>query len=91
MLPSMELLTKEEDLLSKVPLGAIFRHYKGKDYKILQIARHSEDLSLQVVYQGLYDSEEFGHQPIWVRPLRMFIEEVVIDGVKGPRFKLLKK
>lgn len=86
----MEILTKEEDVLSKVPLGAIFRHYKGKEYKILQIARHSEDLSLCVVYQGLYTCETFGKEPIWVRPLKMFLEEIEYNGETIPRFKRIK-
>lgn len=90
MLPSMESLKDEQDLLSKVPLGAIFRHYKGKEYKILHIGRHAEDLSLQVVYQSLYDSKEFGNRAIWIRPLKMFTEEVEIEGKRIPRFAFVK-
>lgn len=82
--------TRREDLelMTKVPIGAIFRHYKGKEYKIISIGRHSEDLSLHVVYQGLYDGGEFGKYPIWVRPLKMFLESVVIEGKEIPRFTM---
>lgn len=89
MLFDMEILTNEEEKLSKVPIGAIFRHYKGKEYRILNIGRHSEDLGLCVVYQGLYECERFGPHPIWIRPLDMFLEEVVIDGKQIPRFTLI--
>lgn len=84
----MKALQEEKDILSKVPVGAIFHHYKGKDYKILYIGRHSEDLSYYVVYQGLYHCEEFGKYPIWVRPLIMFLETVILDGKEVPRFIL---
>jgi len=85
----MESIKDEEKLLkSKLPIGAIFRHYKGKEYKVLHIGRHSEDLSLYVVYQALYNTEEFGNYSIWVRPLKMFLETVEIDGEIIPRFNL---
>lgn len=82
---------KEEDLIDKVPVGAVFRHYKGKEYKILSIGRHSEDLTYQVVYQGLNNCDLFGPCPVWVRPLKMFLETVVIDGKEIPRFTLIGK
>ncbi|NGX38903.1 MAG: hypothetical protein KR126chlam1_00219 [Chlamydiae bacterium] len=76
-------------LTSKVPVGTIFRHYKGKEYKILQVGRHSEDLSLYVVYQGLYICKTFGKDPIWIRPLEMFLETVRVESKEVPRFSLL--
>lgn len=69
----------------------IYRHYKGKKYRVIGIARHSETLKKLVVYQGLYDSKEFGKNPIWVRPLDMFAEEVRIDGKTVPRFEFLRE
>lgn len=64
----------------KLKLGK-YRHYKGKDYEVLGVARHSETLEEMVVYRALY-----GERDIWVRPLRMFFEKVEIDGKKIPRF-----
>ena len=62
-----------------------YRHYKGNDYQVIGVARHSEDESELVVYRPLY-----GEQGLWVRPLAMFSETVRIDGVEVPRFKLLQ-
>lgn len=70
----------------QVPLGAVFEHYSGKKYKILGVARHSETLELCVVYQGLYECPTFGFQPIWVRPLSLFLEMVFVNGQQQPRF-----
>jgi hypothetical protein len=76
----------EEQFKKQLPIGAIFRHYKGKDYKILSVGRHSEDLSLYVVYQGLYHCETFGREPVWVRPAHLFFETVIFEGKEVPRF-----
>jgi hypothetical protein len=58
-----------------------YRHYKGKEYEVIGVAKHSETLEELVVYRALYGSEQ-----IWVRPLEMFIEEVEVNGKKIPRF-----
>jgi len=58
-----------------------YRHYKGKKYEVIGIAKHSETLEELVVYKALY-----GERQIWVRPLKMFLEEVEVDGKKIPRF-----
>ena len=58
-----------------------YLHYKGQEYEVLHIARHSETREAMVVYRALYG--EFG---IWVRPLSMFQETVMVDGTPGPRF-----
>jgi hypothetical protein len=55
-----------------------YRHYKGREYRVIGVARHSETEEELVVYQPLYE----GAYPLWVRPLAMFVEE--IDG--APRF-----
>lgn len=81
---------QSEMLIEKIPIGAIFEHYSGKKYRVLMVARHSEDLKLHVVYQGLYDCDSFGKCPIWVRPLEMFLEKVVIEGKERERFKLIE-
>ncbi|PTQ87994.1 DUF1653 domain-containing protein [Agitococcus lubricus] len=66
-------------------VNGIYRHYKGKDYRVLAVARHSETEEYMVVYHLLY-----GDFSYWVRPLAMFTENIVIDGVEQARFVLLK-
>jgi hypothetical protein len=61
-----------------------YRHYKGNEYEIIGVAKHSEDESELVVYKPLY-----GEQRLWVRPLRMFIETVQVDGETKPRFEYI--
>jgi hypothetical protein len=75
-------------LVSKVEVGQIYKHYNGKPYEILAVGRLTESETLQecVVYKGLYDDPEFGPNPIWIRPLAMFMEEVMINGQSVPRF-----
>jgi hypothetical protein len=58
-----------------------YRHYKGRDYEVLGIARHSETEEELVVYRCLY-----GDGSLWVRPLAMFLEEVEINGRQVRRF-----
>jgi len=60
----------------------IYRHYKGSDYEVIGCARHSETEEWVVVYRTLY-----GDFSLWVRPLEMFTEEVVLDsGERVARF-----
>jgi hypothetical protein len=63
-----------------------YRHYKGKDYRVLGVAKHSETLEELVVYEALYDNQV---SKLWVRPKTMFLEEVEFDGQKVPRFEYL--
>ena len=58
-----------------------YRHFKGKEYRELGVARHSETLEEYVVYQALY-----GEGGVWIRPKDMFMETVTRDGVTQPRF-----
>lgn len=58
-----------------------YRHFKGNEYRLLYVARHSETMEPMVVYQALY-----GEQGIWVRPAAMWSEHVERDGYQGPRF-----
>ncbi len=64
-----------------------YKHYKGKFYEVIGIAKHSETLEELVVYRALYDSKEFGKNALWVRPKKMFLEFVIVNGKKIPRFK----
>ncbi len=68
-----------------IPIGR-YRHYKGGEYRVIGIAKHSETLEELVVYEALYDND-LGN--LWVRPLVMFTEEVEVNGEKIPRFKQL--
>lgn len=61
-----------------------YRHYKGLRYDVIGTVRHSETLEPMTLYRALY-----GAQGLWVRPAAMFEEEVVIDGVRQPRFTWL--
>ena len=58
-----------------------YRHYKGNEYEVIGIARHSEDESPMVVYRKLY-----GDLSMWVRPAGMWNETVVRDGKTYTRF-----
>ncbi|HQK63992.1 MAG TPA: DUF1653 domain-containing protein [Candidatus Staskawiczbacteria bacterium] len=70
-------------MAKEIKLGK-YRHYKGKEYEVLGVAKHSETLEDLVVYRALY-----GEGELWVRPLVMFSEEIEVDGKKIPRFKFV--
>ncbi|MCB1845792.1 MAG: DUF1653 domain-containing protein [Halieaceae bacterium] len=61
-----------------------YRHFKGGEYRVQGVARHSETGESLVVYTPLY-----GEGGLWVRPLAMFEERVLRDGVNRPRFEYL--
>ncbi len=69
--------------LPHAPLGR-YRHYKGNEYEVLGVVRHSETLEPLVLYRPLYNDSG-----LWVRPYGMFFEAVEVDGVRMPRFALL--
>ena len=59
-----------------------YRHYKGNEYEVIDIAMHSETEEKMVIYKTLY-----GDRSLWVRPLDMFIQKVTIEGKELPRFQ----
>lgn len=61
-----------------------YQHYKGGEYTVIGVARHSETDERLVVYRPLY-----GEGALWVRPLDMFLETVVVAGETIPRFRLI--
>ncbi|PAU87292.1 hypothetical protein CK507_11320 [Pseudomonas sp. WN033] len=63
-----------------------YRHYKGKDYQVIGVARHSETEEELVVYRTLY-----GDYSLWARPLAMFSEQVEVDGMLHPRFTFISE
>jgi len=64
-----------------------YRHYKQKDYEVIGTAIHTETREELVVYRPLYDVPELGDNPLFVRPLKQFVEQVDVDGIKKPRFE----
>ncbi|MEI7429154.1 MAG: DUF1653 domain-containing protein [Betaproteobacteria bacterium] len=70
----------ELPLLPDTPSGR-YRHYKGGEYQVVGVARHSETLEPLVIYRPLYNDSG-----LWVRPYTMFFEQIEIDGRQQPRF-----
>jgi len=66
------------------PRPGRYRHYKGNEYRVHHLARHSETQEVLVVYQMLYGDHGF-----WIRPQAMFIETVEINHQRIPRFAFL--
>jgi len=66
---------------SEIKIGKKYRHFKGNEYLILHLAKHSETMELLVVYQALY-----GDYGFWVRPLEMFLEQIEVNGIMVNRF-----
>lgn len=69
-----------EEAIREIPLGR-YRHFKGKEYEVTAIARHSETLEPIVVYRALY-----GDCALWVRPAQMWNETIERDGKVFKRF-----
>lgn len=74
--------------MEKIKLGR-YRHFKGKEYEVIGIAKHSETLEDFVVYRALYESE-FGKNALWIRTLKQFIGEVELNGKKVKRFTFIE-
>jgi hypothetical protein len=75
--------TREASQLAQtVPVPGLYRHFKGGEYKLLSVARHSETEELLAVYRSVEDRET-----IWVRPLEMFTGMVDHADAKLPRFE----
>ena len=72
--------TDDLPALIETPQG-LYRHYKGLMYEVVGTVRHSESLEPMTLYRALY-----GERGLWVRPAAMFNEDVVIVGVRQPRF-----
>ena len=65
-----------------VKVGKKYRHFKGNEYLVMHVAKHSETMEDLVVYQALY-----GERGIWVRPLSMFLEQKEVEGTLVNRFE----
>lgn len=75
--------TPELPPVQTIPLGR-YRHYKGNEYQVIGMARHSETLEELVVYRALY-----GDHGLWVRPSAMFLEMIESEGNSVPRFQFV--
>jgi len=62
----------------------IYRHYKGNEYEVLMVAKHSETEEPLVIYRALY-----GDYGVWARPYEMFVEKVEVNGEVVDRFRFL--
>ncbi len=75
------------DLKMKVKVGGVYRHYKGKEYRVLSIVKHSETLEDLVSYECLYENDM---GKFWVRPLDMWLSPVQNKGKIEERFSLIE-
>ncbi len=69
--------------MNEIKLGK-YRHFKGNEYEVTGIAKHSETLEEMVVYKALY-----GEKGLWVRPASMWNEEIIRDGKTFKRFQYI--
>ena len=67
--------------MRELHIGGRYRHFKGMEYRVLALAKHSETGEPLVVYQ-----QQYGDGGVWARPLAMFLETVERDGRVQPRF-----
>lgn len=82
--PKEDTMSVTDQDLSPLPYlePGLYIHYKGKEYQVLEVSRHSESLEAFVVYRALY-----GRRELWIRPYAMFVEEVQTTQGKVPRFR----
>lgn len=73
--------------MNEIRVGGIYKHFKtGNLYKVIGIAKHSETLEDMVVYEAQYENNL---SKLWVRPVSLFVEELLWEGKKVKRFTLL--
>ena len=73
-----------DEALAAIPPGR-YRHFKGNEYEVIAVARHSETEEPMVVYRALY-----GEGGIWVRPAAMWNEVIERDGKRFRRFERIE-
>ena len=71
------------DITTAVKIGR-YKHFKGKEYIVAGVARHSETQEEMVIYR-----QDYGDRGLWVRPKAMFLETVELDGKQVPRFRFV--
>lgn len=62
-----------------------YRHFKGQEYEVIAVAKHSETIEEYVVYRALYGAGDY-----WIRPKAMFLEQVMVNGRMIPRFEYME-
>lgn len=70
--------------MTTLPRPGRYRHFKGGEYELIDLARHSETEEWLVIYRPLY-----GERALWVRPLEMFVDHKLVDGRRVPRFEAI--
>jgi hypothetical protein len=65
-----------------------YKHYKGGEYEVISLARHSETMEVMAIYKPLYPLEE-GELKTWVRPVEMFYDEIELQGETVLRFTFM--
>lgn len=70
-------------IMKKIKVGR-YKHFKGKEYEVIGLAKHSETLEEFVVYRALY-----GNKDLWIRPKKMFLEKVQKEGKSVKRFRYI--
>lgn len=76
--------------MKNIKLGK-YKHYRGDIYEVIGIAKNADTKEEFVVYRGLYDSKEFGKNPLWIRTLEKFLEPSMVNNKKVERFKYIEK
>jgi hypothetical protein len=74
--------------MGKIKKG-VYEHYSGRRYDVIGVAKHSETLSEMVVYRPLYETDKQFKDYLWVRPIKMFLDEAKVQGKKVKRFKYI--
>ncbi|PIR77430.1 MAG: DUF1653 domain-containing protein [Candidatus Magasanikbacteria bacterium CG10_big_fil_rev_8_21_14_0_10_38_6] len=63
-----------------------YKHYKGSLGEVIGIVNHSETVEQMVLYKKIEAHNGYPAGTLWVRPLKMFFEQVLVDGKEMPRF-----
>ena len=74
--------------MDRVKVGKYIHSKTRKEYRVIGVAKHSETLEELVIYECLYDNPQGN---LWVRPLSMFLEKVIINGKKVSRFEFIEE
>lgn len=77
-----------EYTMEKIKLGK-YKHFKGMIVEVIGIAFHSETMEEMVVYNHLDSVKGKDSNTLWIRPKKMFLESVNVDGKETPRFELM--